>query len=220
MWRPVSQGTSIGPLGVPALPRANLLEDLRVANAGMPGPMYKLGEDVLAKLVIRQQYDSSNMLSLFNLSGTAIPDVLYRCKPLSSRPAFGPPSFHTTGLTDGFVSPRPMFWTCWLLHVILFSVMRGATCERGEGEEGSASGSGGALGALDGEIEVERRALKIDPTCMDAKETLNNLVPLAIADLGLLNGLTAFFIVFYAGNCFMRYTGESSPSQGFPAPAQ
>lgn len=116
--------------------------------------VYKLSGDQLSKLVIRQQYDATAILSnLMNISGTALPGV-----------------FQT-----------PMFWLMWLIHVIFFCIVRGAKCERGDD------------------------LLKVDPKCFDAKESFN-MVPLAFGDLGVLNTLTGFFIVFYSGNCFTRYT--------------
>ncbi|KAJ1485862.1 hypothetical protein T484DRAFT_1891693 [Baffinella frigidus] len=76
----------------------------------------------------------------------------------------------------------PMFWCLYLLHVLLFGLVRGLKCQRSSD------------------------AIKLNLKCLDAKESFL-MVPLDIANLGLLNGLTSFFIVFYAGNCFARYTG-------------
>ena len=122
---------------------------------------YKLPEEVLSKLVIRQQYDSTAILkNLMNLSGTSIPGVL----------------------------KMPMFWTMWTCHVILFAIIFGLKCP----------------------------VPSVPPTaenlaCVDSVAYLKKTIPLSLGDLGLLNTLTAFFIVFYSGNCFARYTGEPSP---------
>mmetsp|Transcript_12976 Transcript_12976/g.31542 ORF Transcript_12976/g.31542 Transcript_12976/m.31542 type:complete len:549 (+) Transcript_12976:222-1868(+) len=116
---------------------------------------YKLGDDVLSKLVIRQQYDSNAILkNLFNMTGTSLPGVF----------------------------KMPMFWTMWTIHVGLFFIVRFANCPVGS----------------DG--------VKLNLECRDAKQFLSAEMNLPIGDLGLLNSLTAFFIVFYSGNCFARYT--------------
>jgi len=76
----------------------------------------------------------------------------------------------------------------WIFHVILFAVIYNMKCP----------------------------APSVPPTaanlaCVDSVAYLKKTIPLALGDLGLLNTLTAFFIVFYSGNCFARYTGKPSP---------
>jgi hypothetical protein len=122
---------------------------------------YHLPEEVLAKLVIRQQYDSGAILkNLVNMTGTSLPGVF----------------------------KMPMFWVMWIFHVILFSVIFALKCP---------------------EPSIPPTAENLE--CVDSVAYLKKTIPLSLGDLGLLNTLTAFFIVFYSGNCFARYTGEPSP---------
>jgi hypothetical protein len=86
-----------------------------------------------------------------------------------------------TGTALPAIARSPIFWALFLLHLIFFIIVKYKPCQIGE----------------DG--------LKLVPGCLDGKESLNK-VPLAIGDLGPLNTLASFFVVFYSGNCFTRYT--------------
>ncbi|KAJ1477937.1 hypothetical protein T484DRAFT_1819318 [Baffinella frigidus] len=101
--------------------------------------------------------------------------------------------FNLAGTSLPGVLTMPLFWCMWVLHVTFFFIVKFANCPVGS----------------DG--------IQLNLKCRDAKEFLNAEMPLALSDLGLLNTLTAFFIVFYSGNCFARYTamyGASIAIQG------